>query len=423
MTRVQGYKSEPPQPPGNNYPTDYMAAIFDNSGVHNSQAAIANSANAPLAQTTTAVATPRAGKSDFVRPEHKTLVPGRIVDAGPTPHPDPNFRPYGPNQWTDILHDHTLLRFISKNEIGDIKKHCEKLSKIDQGPKNSPVLIDNGPYDTSDARAVWQYCAVYIKRRDQLRNNVSAKKSRSRKDSEVKHWKAIALAAGAPDKPFRYQEDDPAYDPACEKEGVIAEETQEAILAMIQTWDWKLHGGGGSGSTGNPTGQLPLPAIHEDMSTVADIVGAQSLASGSTSPEFALMESLQGQLPLPVFEGAASAALDNSPQLNSPAQVFSPVMQQPSDRPQVQAQRHGHLHAKKPRDQSMASSLVDPLAPLLSAPPSIEASSVPIDPSVTTAPSSAKLGEDSVDYRSMFIPHTFHLPAGLNWNRYQGGPR
>ncbi|PSS00698.1 hypothetical protein BD289DRAFT_479381 [Coniella lustricola] len=396
---------------------DPMAALFDDGGVYNYQAgnqasgvfsrelcetqpslnssalvddpvgsnnfteqspispgSMTNTTSVSLAQNSTS-AVCGTDKSGFKRPLHKNLHPSRIQDAGPTQHPDPKFRPYGPNQWTDILHDHTLLRFISKNEIGDIKKHCEKLGQTEQGSTSGPVLIDNGPYDTSDARAVWKYCTVYIKRRDQLRNNVSAKKSRSRKDNEVKHWKSIALAAGAHDKPFRFQEDDMAYDPAHEKAGLISQETQEAIDEMRQNWNVLFGCDGGVGGNlaalqtsleSGPIGGLPVDTEPNMMSLVesqaqfpspdmfnlsdasihAEVYGAPSVASTSLSPDFGSVQLPQGQLPLPAFQGAADAALRRSPTIRSSTQVNSPAVQLSSDYCRTRAPNRGQGHAQ-----------------------------------------------------------------------------
>ncbi|KAF3767967.1 basic-leucine zipper transcription factor DNA binding nucleus regulation of transcription, DNA-dependent [Cryphonectria parasitica EP155] len=249
--------------------------------------------------------------ASFVPPVHVELQPSRIKDAGYTRHPDPNFRPYGPNQWVDILYNHTLLRYISKNEITDIRKHCEKLAQAVNPDDPRPVLIDNGPFTTADAQAVWKYCTVYIKRRDQLRNNVSARKSRSRKDNEVKHWKMIALAAGAPDVPFEFDGDDPAYS----NEALVPRETQDAINAMRASW----------ASSDN----IQKSVKDEEAPVVP--------------PEAALPP---GQLPLPIFEGAMPPIVQDENSASTPAP------HRPQTRATTRAQARGRGYDNGVGDQT-----------------------------------------------------------------------
>lgn len=215
--------------------------------------------NVPAVQTIVnaddSVAPPFVPPPIFVPPVHVDLKTSRIVVPGPIPHEDKNFRPYGPSQWTHILHDHNRLRYLSKNAINDIKKHCEKLTA--GSDVHVPVLVDNGPYTTNDARVVWKYCQAYIKRRDQVRNNNSAKKSRSRKDNEIKHWKLIALAAGATNTPFKFDEHDPAND----NETLMSAETHQAIMQMRQNWGYAAGVAQGQ-IPPPPPGSVPTPLAH-----------------------------------------------------------------------------------------------------------------------------------------------------------------
>lgn len=193
----------------------------------------------------------------FIRPTYVDLNANRVSPAGPHAHPDPNFRPIGVNNWTEILHDHTLLQYLSNSNIKEIKDHVGVLGEaIDpSAPASAPVLIAGGPYNTDDATAVWKYCDAYMRRRGQERNNRAARRSRARKESETLHWRRIALAAGAEDREFEYDAGDPAYGEGADAVGALPRETAGAIRTMRARWDaeWAAAGGGPS--------QLALPRL------------------------------------------------------------------------------------------------------------------------------------------------------------------
>lgn len=189
----------------------------------------------------------------FVRPAYVELEPNRIDPAGPVTHPSPDFRPVGTNNWTEILHDHSLLQYLSMSNIKEIKEHVTTLGNA-HGDDGTATVIDQGPYTTEDAISVWKYCDAYIRRRGQERNNRAARRSRARKEAETLHWKQIALAAGAEDVDFEYDHTDPAY--AERGEGaaeILPRETSTAIHQMKAKWTAP-----GTASVGMQN-QLPLP--------------------------------------------------------------------------------------------------------------------------------------------------------------------
>lgn len=162
-----------------------------------------------------------------VKPPYVDLNATRVSPAGPVPHPDPNFHPVGPNNWTEILHNYKLLQYLSNSNIKEIRQHVAQLAE-------SPDPTGGGRWAAEDLTAVWKYCDAYLKRRGQLRNNDAARRSRARKDAEIRHWRLVALAAGAEDKVFEYDSSDPAYDnDGLDQDGreivTVARVTAEAI--------------------------------------------------------------------------------------------------------------------------------------------------------------------------------------------------
>lgn len=214
----------------------------------------------------------------FVRPSYVDLEANRVHPAGPVKHPNPSFRPTGINNWTEILYDYTLLQYLSNANIKEIKDHMNSLgSAVDPTNPAAAVLIDQGPYNTDDAKAVWKYCDAYMKRRGQERNNKAARRSRARKEAETLHWKRIAVEAGAPDQDFTYDGTDPAYnDDGDAEDGVLPRETAEAIAAMKETWasEWAAAGSEAPSPHADIPGQLPLPSLPPHT-----VVASQSAAT------------------------------------------------------------------------------------------------------------------------------------------------
>lgn len=218
----------------------------------------------------------------FIRPAYVDLNANRVSPAGPRIHPDPSFRPIGTNNWTDILHDHTLLQYLSNSNIKEIKDHVGTLGEATIDPctgrrrrhrgGGGPALIAGGPYNTDDATAVWSYCDAYMKRRGQERNNRAARRSRARKESETLHWKTIALAAGAEDRDFEYDAGDPAYgeglgqgqglrEAGDDVEGGLPRETVGAIRAMWARWNAEWAAAGGEKATEGGPSELTLSRL------------------------------------------------------------------------------------------------------------------------------------------------------------------
>ncbi|KUI55051.1 hypothetical protein VP1G_02416 [Cytospora mali] len=137
------------------------------------------------------------------------IPPNRIAEAGPIPHPDREWRPYGTNHWHIFLASPEILKYLSTSEIKEIREHCYQLSKAveDSGsPTNSGLPFPDSAYTTADAQTVWKHCDAYIRRRGQLRNNNAARRSRQRKEAELKYWKQKALEYGCPDHEFVWDE-------------------------------------------------------------------------------------------------------------------------------------------------------------------------------------------------------------------------
>lgn len=178
----------------------------------------------------------------FVRPEYINLEVNRIAQPGPVSHPDKNFRPYGTNNWFVILHDHTLLRFLSNSEVKEIRDHagdlanlalfeeCSEQQQPDRESQSQVRLIGQGPYNNQDATQVWTYCQAYLSRRGQMRNNNAARRSRMKKEAETHYWKSLALAAGVPDHEYVYTEEEELAAIARADIEVLAKAQQESTL-------------------------------------------------------------------------------------------------------------------------------------------------------------------------------------------------
>lgn len=214
-------------------------------------------------QAFTPVGVLSAASTEFVRPVHHQLDSTRIDPAGPEPHSDPDWRAPGPSQWTDILYDHTILQFMSDASIKDLLRHCDRLVSSgvpDPSNPEGPALLVGSRFTVLDAQAAWNYCTAYSKRRQQLRNNSAASRSRNSKAAQLKHWKALAIAAGAPNREFNFDASDPANASGASPDELSAV-TQAAIAEMKQ--EWAVNGGpGGQGFVADPAtglfpGQLP----------------------------------------------------------------------------------------------------------------------------------------------------------------------
>lgn len=145
------------------------------------------------------------GATEATQAEIDHVPPNRIAEAGPVPHPDRDWRPYGTNHWHVFLASPGTLKYLSTAEIKEIREHCYQLSKAldaDGNPTNAVLLIPDTAYTTTDAQTVWKHCDAYIRRRGQLRNNNAARRSRQRKEAELKYWKNKALEHGCPDHEF-----------------------------------------------------------------------------------------------------------------------------------------------------------------------------------------------------------------------------
>ncbi|CAN8103186.1 unnamed protein product [Discula destructiva] len=237
--------------------------------------------------------------NSFARPAHHELNSTRITNAGPDLHPDASWRAPGAHQWVEILHDYTLLRYLSTAVIREIEKHCEKLVRANsRAGSSTPALVENGPYHTTDAQAVWNYCAAYVKRRAQLTNNMAASRSRAVKAATLKHWKALALAAGFPDQEFEHDVDDPgnAADTATSKNHLLSAVTQNAIDDFYDARSSNPSNHPGSHRAAAPSASVPhnfdapgqqyqFPGSVQGQQRASDAVhrGRGSLASQSSA--------------------------------------------------------------------------------------------------------------------------------------------
>lgn len=144
------------------------------------------------------------------------MPPNRITEAGPVTHPDRDWRPYGTNHWHVFLESPDTLKYLSTAEIKEIREHCNQLNKStmegagnpgnsdEEGEEEGEVVlpIPNTGHTTADAQTVWAHCDAYIRRRGQLRNNNAARRSRQRRDAELRYWKRKAVEYGCPDHEF-----------------------------------------------------------------------------------------------------------------------------------------------------------------------------------------------------------------------------
>lgn len=220
-------------------------------------------------QVTAAVGVAAAPSDEFVRPIHETVDSTRVDPAGPDPHPEPEWRAPGPSQWTELLYNYKILQYMSDASIKDLMRHCDTLVNSgvpDPSDPDGPALLPGSRYTVADAQAVWNYCTAYSKRRQQLRNNSAASKSRNSKAAQLKHWKAIALAGGAANRDFIFEAHDPANAPGADPK-LLSEVTQAAIQEMRQSWV-QMGGPEGQGSIVNASTGLVLgqpPQIQVDQ--------------------------------------------------------------------------------------------------------------------------------------------------------------
>lgn len=266
--------------------TTYAQSMMSTSGHVKTSSGSSCSSTSPVGlnnagtQSFAPVGIPAAAGNDFVPPVHHQLDSTRIDPAGPEPHSNPDWRAPGPSQWTDILYDHTILQFMSDASIKDLLRHCDRLvgsGVPDPSNPDGPGLLPGSPFTTLDAQAAWNYCTAYSKRRQQLRNNSAASRSRNSKAAQLKHWKALAIAAGAPNRDFSFDASDPANAPGADA-NLLSTVTQAAIAEMKQ--DWAVSGGpGGQGSVANapPAGLIPgqLPQFQANQSHIQQQVYGQ----------------------------------------------------------------------------------------------------------------------------------------------------
>lgn len=258
----------------------------------------------------------------FVRPAYINLEVNRLTQPGPIPHPDKNFRPYGTNNWHVILHDHTLLRYLSNSEIKEIRDHVGELASAapfaDGADRPQPVLIGDGPYHTDDATQVWKYCQAYTNRRGQMRNNNAARRSRMKKESETWHWKMLALGAGVPDHEYEFtEEEEEAAIARAEAERLEKAQQEEAADDQNQNPRKRSHhassrgGGGGRGRGGRRAAKKPATGALTTTAGAATAVpgGAQmfnpphglSMSPPPPSPGVGQFEYYQGRTPTPTL--------------------------------------------------------------------------------------------------------------------------
>lgn len=238
-------------------------------------------------------ATPLPASAQFVRPIHHKLDSSRIDPAGPETHPNPNWRAPGSHQWVEILHNYSLLQYLSDATIKDLLKHCDRL--VGSGVRDSasslgPALVEGGPYTVLDAQAVWNYCTAYTKRRQQHRNNSAASRSRNNKAAQLKHWKALALAAGAPDREFVFDINDEGNAPSAPPT-LLAAVTQTAIGDMKRTWN-------STAQIGTHASSLSLPPPSFDNGLVHQPLNASRTQQQVFVPNTAIAPELRSGVPL-----------------------------------------------------------------------------------------------------------------------------
>lgn len=178
---------------------------------------------------------PSRGVTEAPEPQIEHVPPNRITEAGPIPHPDPEWRPYGTNHWHVFISSHETLKYLSTSEVKEIRDHCYQLSKgtdEDGNPTGEALPIPDTAYTTADAQTVWKYCDAYIRRRGQLRNNNAARRSRQKKEAEMRYWKQKALEYGCPDHDFVWDEREVTSPPSS---NAYASTPQAAATAVAQT--------------------------------------------------------------------------------------------------------------------------------------------------------------------------------------------
>lgn len=210
-------------------------------------------------QASAAVGVPPTPSNEFVCPIYETVDSTRVDPAGPDPHPEPDWRAPGPSQWTEILQDYKILQYMSDASIKDLLRHCDTLVNSgvpDPSNPDGPALLPGSQYTVPDAQAVWNYCTAYSKRRQQLRNNSAASKSRNSKAAQLKHWKAMALAGGAANRDFIFDANDPANAPGADA-SLLSAVTQAALQEMRQNWTQNGGPGGQNSAANPPPGLVP----------------------------------------------------------------------------------------------------------------------------------------------------------------------
>lgn len=265
---------------GTAFPTDQMA-----TGCSSSSMSPIPSTNVNTWASTSAAASPAPADGTSVRPVYVQLDSSRIDPCGPDPHPDPHWRAPGPSQWPEILHDHTLIVYLSDAAIKDVQKHCDRLVASGVPDPSNPTglaLVGNGQYNVLDAQQVWNYCTAYMKRRQQRRNNSAASRSRMNKAAQLKHWRAISLAAGAPDMDFIFDSDDPGNATEAPSD-LLAAVTQTAIDEMMNNWAKTVNPAGQASVTGPPAAFVPDQPQYLDQSQIQQQVPSQP-QSMSTAP-------------------------------------------------------------------------------------------------------------------------------------------
>ncbi|KAJ4425111.1 hypothetical protein N0V82_000166 [Gnomoniopsis sp. IMI 355080] len=280
------------------------------------------STNVDTRTSAAAAASPAPADGMSTRPVYVQLDSSRIDPCGPESHSDPHWRAPGPSQWPEILHDHTLIVYLSDAAIKDVQKHCDRLVASgvpDPSNPNGLALVGNGQYNVLDAQQVWNYCTAYMKRRQQRRNNNAASRSRMNKAAQLKHWKAISLAAGASDIDFIFDRDDPGNASEAPSDQLAAV-TQAAIAEMINNWARTRGPAGQASVAGPPTGLLPhQPPQYLDHSQIQQQVPGQPQNSAPISGAGITMPSHNGALPttsapwtMAAAPGPTASALTNN---------------------------------------------------------------------------------------------------------------
>lgn len=223
--------------PTQNASSEFISRLHAGSSSCFKQGFNTHLSNGTLPQVQAAIARSDQGTpphADSTQDRYEDLEPRRIEVPGPVRHTNRQWRAPPLEMWYQILEDHEILRYFSNSQLREFKDHVGSLASVgadarDNDFSTSVVPIDGGSWTTRDAHHVWKCIDAYLRRRGQLKNNQSAKKGRDRKDAELRHWKSIASAAGAP-LGFNYDENDPAY-----REGnelMLPNVTENAIKSM-----------------------------------------------------------------------------------------------------------------------------------------------------------------------------------------------